>query len=79
MSTGYPPISRPDAVQARVATYETVMTEREQQLEATLRDIIVGCDMLLPYATVSERRFMTEVKRVASAPLGDESRRSLSE
>lgn len=48
------------------------MTEREQQLEATLRDIIVGCDMMLPYATrESERRFIGEIRRVASAPLGD--------
>ena len=45
--------------------------ERIQELEATLRDIILGCNMMMQVPPVSQsfRDYILEVKRVASAPL----------
>lgn len=46
------------------------MKERISELEATLRDIVVGCNMMLEVERQSSvRAFILEVKRVASAPL----------
>jgi hypothetical protein len=44
--------------------------ERVPELEATLRDIINGCDMMMQVPlTPSFKAYVLEVKRVASAPL----------
>jgi hypothetical protein len=45
-------------------------TLRIQELEDALRDIVVGCDVMLQIQqTPSHRRFIEEVRRVARAPL----------
>ena len=46
------------------------MNDRIAELEATLRDIIVGCNMMLQVERQSSvLAFIREVKRVANAPL----------
>jgi hypothetical protein len=46
------------------------MNERIEELEGSLRDIILGCDTMLQVeSSPAQRRFINEVRRVASAPL----------
>lgn len=45
--------------------------ERVAELEATIRDILVGCDMMLQVPlSGSFKAYVLEVKRVAGTPLG---------